>query len=244
MLFINTTSDLLILQKMDNSQNAHHFAGLFLRMHPLQRILLSLALAGITFFFIPHGSGVLMESMAVWIAFAFTYLITGWIILFHRPIDSIRQSAKKDDGSKLFVSLMVLLSSFASYCMVLLLMVSHSEENTNPILFVLICISGILLSWFMVHTLYTFHYAHMYYDEAPGDKAKDAEGLEFPQKEAPDYLDFAYFAFVIGCTFQVSDVEISSRSIRRVVLVHQLISFGMNTFVVALTINLVAGLRK
>ncbi len=70
------------------------------------------------------------------------------------------------------------------------------------------------------------------------------KGLDFPGKEKPGYLDFAYFSFVVGMTFQVSDVQITSRTIRRLVLAHGLISFFLNTFVVALTINIVAGLKN
>ena len=218
--------------------------NIFLRMHPLQRILLSILVSGITFFFIPSGTSSLIEIMSVWIAFAFMYLLTTWIIIYTRPIREIKKDAKSDDGSKVFVFFMVLLSSITSIVIVLLLMISKSTTDSEHGMFVFVSIAGILLSWFMVHTLYAFHYAHMYYDDAPDDNSKDAEGLGFPGDEDPDYVDFAYFAFVIGCTFQVSDVEISSRMIRRSVLWHGLISFGLNTFVVALTINLVAGLIK
>ena len=121
-------------------------------------------------------------------------------------------------------------------------MISKASDDTEHGMFVFVSVAGIFLSWFLVHTLYTFHYAHMYYDDVEGDNSKDAEGLDFPQDESPDYIDFTYFSFVIGCTFQVSDVEISSRRIRHAVLAHQMISFFLNTIVVALTINLVAGL--
>ena len=67
-------------------------------------------------------------------------------------------------------------------------------------------------------------------------------GLNFPEDNNPDYLDFAYFSFVMGCTFQVSDVEITSKRIRRIAMVHGILSFILNTFVIALTINLIAGL--
>ncbi len=219
--------------------------NIFLRLHPVHRVLLGLVLAGVTFFFIPNGTSSLIEIMSLWLAFGFTYLITGWIVLFTQPVEEIRRFAKKDDGSKVFVFFMVLISSIASILIVLLLMISKATDNTEHSLFVFVSITGILLSWLMVHTLYAFHYAHMYYDDAPDDNSKDAQGLEFPGgDESPDYIDFAYFAFVIGCTFQVSDVEISSRLIRRSVLWHGLISFALNTFVVALTINLIAGLIK
>jgi uncharacterized membrane protein len=102
---------------------------------------------------------------------------------------------------------------------------------------------GMLVSWAIVHTIYTFHYAHLYYQKQKGD-GPVKEPLNFPDEKKPDYLDFAYFSFVVGMTFQVSDVEISSRKVRRIVLVHGLLSFALNTFVVALTINLIAGLKK
>jgi uncharacterized membrane protein len=99
-----------------------------------------------------------------------------------------------------------------------------------------------MISWMMVHTTYAFHYAHLFYDPVEGTQA--AEGLNFPNENEPDYLDFAYFSFVIGMTFQVSDIQVTSTKIRRQSLLHGLISFGLNTFVVALTFNLIAGLIK
>jgi uncharacterized membrane protein len=82
----------------------------------------------------------------------------------------------------------------------------------------------------------------MYYLKQSDNKSDDVP-LIFPGKMKPDYLDFAYFSFVLGMTFQVSDVEIASQRIRRIALVHGLLSFTLNTFVVALTINLIAGLK-
>jgi uncharacterized membrane protein len=218
--------------------------NVFLQMHPLQRILLSIALSAVAFFFIPRNTNALLCLMLLWVVFAASYLATGWIVLFTRTIPQIRTFAQTDDGSQWFVFVMIVLSSFSSLIIVLLLLVSTGFDKENHSIFVFASIAGILLSWFLVHTTYTFHYAHQYYDSAPEDDTKDAEGLNFPGDEAPDYIDFAYFAFVIGCCFQVSDVEVNSRTIRRLVLVHQLISFGLNTIVVALTINLIAGLMK
>lgn len=218
--------------------------NILLHMHPLQRILLSVILSVVAFFVIPKDENPLVETMTIWIVFASVYLLTGWIILYTRPINEIKKMARKDDGSKLFVYLMVMLSSLASFIIVLLLMISKAEDSSEHAMFIFVSITGILLAWFMVHTLYTFHYAHMYYDNDPDDDTKDAEGLEFPGNNDPDYIDFAYFSFTIGCTFQVSDVEISSRIIRRSVLWHGLLSFALNTFAVALTINLIAGLMK
>jgi uncharacterized membrane protein len=114
--------------------------------------------------------------------------------------------------------------------------------HTQQTLAVVIAVMGMIVSWALVHTIFTFHYANMYYFKQRNDKSDDP--LAFPGNAKPNYLDFAYFSFVIGMTFQVSDVEIASQRIRRMVLFHGLLSFTLNTFVVALTINLIAGLKN
>ena len=88
-------------------------------------------------------------------------------------------------------------------------------------------------------------YAHAYYRKRDDDQeSSEGEGVEFPDEKEPDFLDFAYFSFVIGMTCQVSDVQISSRGIRRLALVHGLLSFLFNTVILALTINLSSGLAS
>lgn len=218
--------------------------NLIVHIRPLQRVLISIVPAVVVLWVLPHRIPVLINEMAAWLAFSFTYLFISWTTLFVRPIPEIKEYAKSDDGSKWFVFVVVLLSSFSSFITVLLLMTSKEFNKIDDLIFSLICVAGIVLSWLLVHTTYTFHYAHEYYNKHPDDDSKDAKGLVFPGDEEPDYIDFAYFAFVIGCCFQVSDVTITSRTIRRTVLLHQLLSFALNTFVVALTINLIAGLMK
>ena len=202
-------------------------------------MLVSIIIAAIVFFVIPSDSlSLLMNIMIIWISFALSYTGISWIILLQRNIDQIKKTAVEDDGNDLFVFIMILIAIFGSMFTVLLLMVSNN--NDNKVLFVVLSVSGMLISWIMIHTLFTFHYAHIYYNE----HKKASLGLDFPGDEKPDYIDFAYFSFVIGCTFQVSDVEITSKHLRRVVLLHGLLSFALNTFVVALTINLIAGARN
>lgn len=106
-----------------------------------------------------------------------------------------------------------------------------------------VCLVALTLgvSWLMTHTTFAFRYAHEYY------QVEDASvgitgGLQFPDEQRPDYLDFMYFSMVIGMTFQVSDVQITSRKFRRLALLHGLLSFMFNTIIVALTVNLAAGL--
>ena len=99
-----------------------------------------------------------------------------------------------------------------------------------------LAIATMTIAWLFTSFVYALHYAHLYYDE---DQGKDAEGLGFPGDDEPDYWDFLYFSIVLGSTFQVSDVEISCRTIRRVATVHGLVAFFFNIGVVALTINVV-----
>lgn len=218
--------------------------NIFLRMHPLQRILLSIGLSLITFIFIRnrHLSRVLTITV-LWDAFAFSFILTSWIVFFTRPVPEIIKQANKEDGSRLLVLVSILLSSFASMFTVLLLIITKDQSPDREIITVILSISGMMLSWVMVHTIFTFHYAHIYYDEGKNG-LPDIKALNFPGGKKPDYIDFAYFAFVIGMTFQVSDIEINSRKLRRTALAHGLLAFALNTFVVALTINLIAGLKK
>ena len=216
----------------------------FISMHPIQRVIISIVIALIASIFIrkTHFNYMMIGTM-LWDVFAFTYLITSGIIFFTSSTNDIKTRASKEDGGRLFVFFIVVVASFASMVAVTMLIISKDTANIPKIIYLPVIVSGMLLSWIMVHTTFSFHYAHLYYDYDEGEE-KNAEGLDFPGEKNPDYLDFAYFSFVIGMTFQVSDVEISSREIRRQALAHALLSFVLNTFVVALTINLIAGLKS
>ena len=110
----------------------------------------------------------------------------------------------------------------------------------------------ILLAWLFTNLLFALHYAHRFY--APGDAGdepsrgdggkQDTGGLQFPGDEMPAYSDFVYFSFVLGMTFQVSDVVITSRALRRFALVHALAAFLYDIIVVALTVSVVGGLLQ
>lgn len=208
-------------------------------LHPAQRLIISLAAGAMVWYGVRHSDlSQLMVVMLCWIGFALTYTVMNLVIAFTRTVPQIKKTAMADDGSAALVLLLVLISSLVSAGTLFVLIVSKEQHPYDKILFSVTAISGMLISWVMIHTVFTFHYAHLYYNE---DK-RSAKGLDFPGGEDPDYLDFAYFAFVIGCTFQVSDVVIRSRNLRRLVLLHGLLSFGINTFVVAMMVNLVAGI--
>ncbi len=107
-----------------------------------------------------------------------------------------------------------------------------------------VAITGMILSWALVHTVFAVRYAHLYYSNHKLHPQTHAAGLNFPEDDRPDFLDFAYFSFILGMTFQVSDVSVTSKKIRRWALWHGLIAFAYNTVIVALTINIIAGLGE
>jgi uncharacterized membrane protein len=121
-------------------------------------------------------------------------------------------------------------------------MVALSNElhaaKTGGAMTVVVGAVSVVLCWMFLNTMFAIHYAHGFY----GDQGDKHSGLEFPDTKTPDYWDFAYFAIVIGMTFQVSDVQITSRYLRRVALLHSVISFFFNVFIIAITVNIVAGL--
>ena len=97
--------------------------------------------------------------------------------------------------------------------------------------------ASIVLSWLYMNMIFALHYAHGYYSHRNGMH----KGLDFPGKEDPDYWDFAYFSLVLGMTFQVSDVQIVSRRLRRTALLHCVIAFFFNVFIIAISVNVAAG---
>jgi uncharacterized membrane protein len=105
---------------------------------------------------------------------------------------------------------------------------------------VTLVVATLVVTWLVTQIVFALRYAHEYYTATTGHVPD--KGLDFPGGEPPDYWDFAYFAVVLGMTFQVSDVQITSRKLRRLAIVHGLLGFVFNTVIVALTVNLAANL--
>jgi uncharacterized membrane protein len=185
------------------------------------------------------------QFMSVWVCFSLVNLIFYGVIMFTAHPREIARIAKKQDFSRILIFFIILLSSFVSLVAIVLLLRKLPDPGQKGYYYhVILSIASVSCSWFLVHTIFAFRYAHLYYT-CKKEEVIDKEcrgGLEFPNDKAPDYLDFAYFSFGIGMTFQVSDVQVTSGIIRRLTLLHALISFLFNTTFVALIINIIAGL--
>lgn len=218
--------------------------GWFLLLSPLHRMMLSIIIAAVVWMIIRGiNEPTLFVIISTWCAFALSYLVSTWIVIFSRGIPQIKQVAKREDGSRSFVLLFTIVASFAAICTVLLLVINSDKGAKDQLITVPVSFFSILFSWALVHTILAFHYAHIYYDDDKTGNKANYGGLQFPNDDTPDYRDFAYFSFVVGMTFQVSDVQVTDKKMRRLVLAHGLISFVLNTFVVALTVNFIAGLK-
>jgi len=214
------------------------------RQDARHRLGLGLA-AGAAGFFSARGHLRLWSAaIAGWNAVALVILALDWVTILTTPRRKIRQLAQQQDLSRFLVFLFVVVTSSAAlFAVGFLVSLKRSQSSGHFIVHLLLTLLTVIFSWTLVHTVYGLRYAHAFYgdsDERGVDR--HAGGLIFPGHRPPDYFDFAYFSFVIGMTCQVSDVQITSRHMRRITLFHSILSFGFNTMILALLINTVSGL--
>ncbi len=176
--------------------------------------------------------------LAGWVAAAGTY--GGWVWANIAGMDAERTAewALREDPTRTAADLVLLVASVVSLGAVGLVLVEGQKLHGGAAtLRIALAVLAVALSWAVVHTVYTLVYARLYYDRGDG-------GIDFNQRHPPRYTDFAYLAFTIGMTFQVSDTELQASGIRRAVLRQALLSYLFGAVILATTVNLVAGLGK
>ena len=167
-------------------------------------------------------------------AAALFFLVSTALMFTRETPESMRKRAKDEDVGRwgiLWTS--VLLSAVVLIALSVELRAGKQQGGVS----IAVAAASIMLSWLYMNTMFALHYAHGFY----GNYGAAHKGLDFPGDDEPDYWDFAYFALVLGMTFQVSDVQITSRHLRRMALVHSVIAFVVNVFIIAMTVNIVAG---
>jgi uncharacterized membrane protein len=178
-------------------------------------------------------------ALAGWDAGGFALLGLSWSLIATAGAGLTRDRAGSEDPGRTLVYVIVVGTSAAS--LVAATFLSRTARALPPDLahaLAALCVTTVALSWAMTHTAFTLRYAHLYYRE----DSEGVGGVTFPGDQPPTYFDFAYFAFTIGMCFQVSDVCVLSPQIRRAVLLHALISFAYNSFILAFVLNLVFGM--
>ncbi|HET7633445.1 MAG TPA: DUF1345 domain-containing protein [Burkholderiales bacterium] len=206
-------------------------------MKPSHRIIAAVA-AGIAAFFLQPvhmwSSGEI-RIVVSWDAGAIIYLAFAWFIVARADRTLTRTHTQSQDQSGYVIFLFVVAASCASIVAIIFML--HAIKGVA----IALSIVALVSSWLLIHTLFAFHYARRYY--AP-DKRKQAHsgGLNFPGGRGPDYLDFVYYSFVVGMTSQVSDVSVTSRSMRRLTTVHSVLAFFFNIVILAMNVNIIASI--
>ena len=209
----------------------------------IQKLMLSMCAAAVAYLLLlllpfEISSRILLS----WDIFCLCMMGLSWLLFFSTSAEDLPTVVEKQDENLKVIFSIVLLAVCFSLFGTLMLIIKTDETEWSKIFEAVISISSIAFTWFLLHTIFTIRYAHLYHDQNELNTGSNAGGIDFPGKDSPDYLDFAYFSFVIGMTFQVSDISISSPLIRRFVLLHSLLAFVFNTIIVALTINTVASM--
>lgn len=170
-----------------------------------------------------------------WIAAAVVWLVWTWAVI--RPMDpqATASHATREDPTQRMTHIIVLSASIASLAGVAYLLIAGSGKGAQAIAAAVVGAASVAAAWFAVHTLFTVRYARLFYLEPAG-------GIEFHQHQSPTYIDFAYVAFTIGMTYQVSDTDLKIPAIRRTALRHAMVSYMLGAVVLAVAVNLVAGL--
>jgi len=231
------------------------------RQHP--RLAMAAVLGVAVYLLLPSWISVSTRLLSAFDVAVLFFLGAMWVMMGRATNANMRRRAQVEDEGR---EVVLALSSIVATAILLSISLElHGiKDYPKPLAAIHGALAGltILLAWLFMNTMFALHYAQRYYDkpDAPGDGAADdgaddapddaaddpgqpiARGLCFPHTDQPDYWDFIYFSFVIGMTFQVSDVQIEDHSLRRLGLAHGLLAFFFNVVVLALTINIVAGL--
>lgn len=212
----------------------------FIRMSAPRRLAIVVALSIVTFSVEPGTLSVSNRLLLSWDLGALAYLALAWMTIARADLTMTRIRARSYDQNGYVIFLLVLAAACASVVAIGFVMgeIKHLSDWAKAGHLTL-SITALVLSWMLIQTLFVFHYAREYYGRGSSEGAS-LEGLKYPGSEQPDYLDFAYYSFVVGMTSQVSDVAVTTRRMRRTTLAHGVLSFVFNIAILALSINVIS----
>ena len=215
---------------------------MFAAIRARPRLFAGILVGIISYLLLPHGWAQRTRLLCAWDVAILLYIVLALYLFLTEDSTRIQgnaQAQQEGEWTIFGITLLVVLASFVA----IFGEFSQTKDMHGAVKDLHIALVAVTLfaSWFMLHTTFCFRYAHEYYTASGPDCTLDG-GLDFPHEKHPDYLDFGYFSIVLGMTFQVSDVQITSRKLRRLATLHGLISFIFNTVIVALTVNIGASL--
>ncbi|HXI99751.1 MAG TPA: DUF1345 domain-containing protein [Micropepsaceae bacterium] len=189
-----------------------------------------------------QGTDVATRGLIGWDICVLVLLAGIWRMMATTTLAELRRkAAQQDETAPVILGLMV--TAVVASLGGILAEMSHARSGDGRTdLFIALVLGTLVLSWVCMHVLFAIHYAHRYYgDHATADKTRS--GLIFPEPNAaPSYMEFVYFAFCVGMTYQVADIMTGTRAFRKLITLHGVLSFFYNTFVLALAVSLFSGI--
>jgi uncharacterized membrane protein len=205
----------------------------------LQRLFYG-TVAGLLFGLLPWPIDGVARLLIGWSFGAACYLLLAWWLAETYDARRTRERSQSLDPPNVLILLIMLTAVGACVAAIAMLLQQVKDmAGLARATHVALALVALATSWLLIHTIYAFHYAHRYYQQELKNEP-NGPGLDFPGELDPDYMDFLYFSFVVGMTSQVSDVQATSRQMRRLTLIHGVLSFAFNMLVLALSINVVA----
>jgi uncharacterized membrane protein len=206
------------------------------RSHP--RLCIAAGIGLLIAVLLPHDWRLTTRILVGWDVGVTFYLILALLLVQSFDLNRVQVRADQYDEGGVLVLILTLTAAIASLAAVVLELGAAHAAGPHERLAVPLGVATTLLSWALIQTIFAFHYAHRFY-RGPGERGS---GLAFPQTKYPNYWDFIYFSFVVGMTFQVSDVQVTSTALRRVVVAHGVLSFFYSVSILALAVNLSANM--
>jgi uncharacterized membrane protein len=207
-----------------------------IRTRPRLFISAAIGLAVVAILFVASDWRVATKLLVGWDTGVVLYLVLAAHLVTRSDVHRLKRRAANQDEGNMAILFLTVAAAIASLAAIFAELGTQAGQTRQPGQLIL-ATATVVLSWAFIHSIFALHYAHEYYGEG---RDRKIGGMSFPDDNEPDYLDFAYFAFTIGMCAQVSDVTVSSKSIRRTVLTHSVISFLFNAALLALTVNIAA----
>jgi uncharacterized membrane protein len=198
------------------------------------KLLISAAAGFVLFFVLPDSLRFTTRLLITWSVGVGLYILAALYVIGKSDVSHVRRRAAMEDEGAALILFLTVLAALASLAAIFAELGAVRNEKASG-LYIPHAIVTVILSWTFIHLIFAFHYAHEFYGEA---KNGHKGGLVFPSDDRPEYWDFVYFSFVIGMTFQVSDVQVTSKSVRRLVVGHGAVAFFFNVAVLALMVNI------
>lgn len=210
------------------------------------RLFISMACGIVVGLVIPAEWGRNARLLIGWNAGALLYFIlAGTMIATASHESTARRAETEDEGRFVILALTILAAAAAIGAIIAQLGAVKDVKGLLKGLHIALAATTIVSAWALIHLMFALHYAHEYFSKRAtpdGQPAKPRGGLGFPGTETPDYLDFLYFSYIIGVACQTADVDIPSPTIRRMALLHGVLAFFFNSVILALMVNIAAGL--